>query len=512
VHELTRRRRILVLAICCMSLLIVGMDNTIVNVALPSIRRDLGASLSGLQWVIDSYTVVLASLLIVAGSTADRLGRKRVFLSGLAVFTVGSLLCSVAPGLGWLIAFRMVQAVGGCMLNPVAMSIITTVFTDPRERARAIGVWAGVVGISLGVGPVLGGLLTESVGWPAIFLVNVPVGIVAFVLTVLFVPESRAARPRRIDPVGQGLVALTLLSLTYAIIESPRRGWSDPRVLGLAVLAVLALIVLIRYEPRRVDPLIELRFFHSVPFAGATLIAVCAFGAFSGFLFLNTLYLQDVRGLSALQAGLFVLPMAAMTLIFAPLSGRIVGSRGPRLPLLGAGAAMAVGAVALTGLRPGTGYGWLLSSYVVFAIGFGLVNAPITNTAVSGMPLSQAGVAAAFASTSRQVGASLGIAVVGSVASAGAGASVGAAGAFTRASHAAWWIVAAFGVAVLVLGGLTTTASARRTADRTAALFADPAPPGFWPPGITYVSGRPKAATNRVGRGWFNAWRRDSEI
>ena len=193
--DLTRNRRLLILAICCMSLLIVGMDITIVNVALPSIRTDLDASVSGLQWTIDAYTVVLASLLILSGSTADRLGRRRIFQVGLSLFTLGSLLCSIAPGLGWLIAFRMIQAVGGSMLNPVAMSIITNVFTDPRERARAIGVFAGVVGVSLGAGPVLGGILVETIGWRSIFWVNVPIGIAAFVLAAIFIPESRATEP-----------------------------------------------------------------------------------------------------------------------------------------------------------------------------------------------------------------------------------------------------------------------------------------------------------------------------
>ena len=220
--ELSRNRRLLILAICCMSLLIVGMDITIVNVALPSIRTDLDASVSGLQWTIDAYTVVLASLLILSGSTADRLGRRRTFQTGLALFTLGSLLCSIAPGLGWLIAFRMVQAVGGSMLNPVAMSIVTNVFTDPRERARAIGVFAGVVGVSLGAGPVLGGILVETIGWRSIFWVNVPIGIAAFVLAAIFIPESKAERARRIDPVGQVLVIVALVSLTYAIIEAPR--------------------------------------------------------------------------------------------------------------------------------------------------------------------------------------------------------------------------------------------------------------------------------------------------
>lgn len=214
------------------------------------------------------------------------------------VFTIGSALCSVAPSLELLVVFRMVQAVGGSMLNPVAMSIITNTFTEPRERARAIGIWGGVVGISMAAGPLIGGLLVETVGWRAIFLVNVPVGITAFILTWRYVPESRAAKPRRPDPVGQLLVMATLGAVTYAIIEAPTAGWTSPLILSFAGAAALALTGLILYEPRRAEPLIDLRFFRSAPFSGATIIAVCAFGALGGFLFMNTLYLQNVRNLS----------------------------------------------------------------------------------------------------------------------------------------------------------------------------------------------------------------------
>jgi EmrB/QacA subfamily drug resistance transporter len=461
-----------VLAICCMSLLIVGMDNTIVNVALPAIRSDLHASLSGLQWTIDAYLVVLASLLMLSGSTGDRLGRRRTFQTGLAVFTVGSLLCSLAPGLGWLVAFRMVQAVGGSMLNPVAMSIITNVFTEPRERARAIGVWGGVVGISLGLGPVVGGLLIDSVGWRAIFWINIPIGLAAIALTSRFVPESKAVRARPVDPVGQVAVIVLLASLTYAIIEAPRAGWVSAETALLLLVALGALAVLVVYERRRVDPLLDVRFFRSVPFAGATVTAVCAFGAFSGFLFLNTLYLQDVRGYSALQAGLCTLPLAVMTLLCAPVSGRIIGTRGPRLPLLVAGVAMCVGGVMLVPLTSGTSLAWVIASYSVFGLGFGLVNAPITNSAVSGMPRSQAGVAAAVASTSRQVGGALGVAVIGSVLNSGLhGAPLQ--GGFAAASRPGWWIVAGCGLAVLALGALTSGRWAVGTAARTAHLFDD---------------------------------------
>lgn len=478
--ELSPRRRALVLAICCMSLLIVSLDTTALNVALPDIRADLHASVSGLQWVVDAYTLVLAALLMLAGSTADRIGRRRVFRWGLGLFVLGSLLCSLAPGLGWLVAARALQAVGGSMLNPVAMSIITNTFTEPRERARAIGVWGGVVGISMAAGPILGGLLVEVSGWRAIFWVNVPVGLAALLLTTRYVPESRAPRARRPDPVGQLLMVVLLGALTWGIIESPHQGAASPLVLGCAAAAVLSLAGLLVYESRRTEPLIDFRFFRSVPFAGATAVAVCAFAALGGFLFLTSLYLQEVRGMSALHAGLCTLPMAVMTLVFAPLSGRLVGSRGPRLPLLAAGAGMTACGLLFARTASADLPLWVLFvGYVLFGIGFGLVNAPITNTAVSGMPRAQAGVAAALASTSRQVGSSLGVAVIGAVmaaATTGRAGGLGDAAGFQDAQRTAWWILAGCGLSVLALGALTTGRWARGTARRTAHLLGDESP------------------------------------
>ncbi|PRH78390.1 MFS transporter [Streptomyces solincola] len=478
--ELTHRRRLLVLAICCMSLLIVSLDNTVLNVALPSMRRELDASVSGMQWTIDAYTVVLASLLMLAGSTADRLGRRRVFMTGLVLFTAGSVLCSLAPDLTALIAFRMVQAVGGCMLNPVAMSIITNTFTDPRERARAIGVWGGVVGISMAAGPLVGGVLTELVNWRAIFWINLPVGLAALVLTWRYVPESRAPKPRRVDPVGQILVMVLLGSLTFGIIEAPDAGFTSPLVVVCAVLAAASLAGLLRYEPRRAEPLIDLRFFRSAPFSGATVIAVCSFAALGGFLFVNTLYLQEVRGLSALHAGLYMLPMAALTLVCAPLSGRLVGSRGPRLPLLVAGVALTASGVLFAALDAETSLPLLFTGYVLFGLGFGMVNAPITNTAVSGMPRAQAGVASAVASTSRQIGTTLGVAVIGAVLASGMASGGGAGGMddFVAASRTAWWVLTGCGLAVLLVGAATSGAWARATAERTAARLGGPDQPG----------------------------------
>lgn len=452
-----------------MSLLIVGLDNTIVNVALPSIGRELHTTVSGLQWTVDAYTLVLASLLMLSGSMGDRLGRKRVFSLGLVLFTLGSLLCSVAPTLGALVAFRMLQAIGGSMLNPVAMSIIRNVFTDARERAQAIGVWGATIGISLALGPVVGGALVESVGWRAIFWINIPVGLAALALTLRFVPESRAPRARRLDPVGQALVVVLFGALTYAIIEGPKAGWLSTQSVALFALAAAAVAALVPYERRRREPLLELRFFRSVPFSSASVIAVCSFAALGGFLFLNTLYLQEVRGLSALQAGLCTLPIAVMTLLCAPISGRIVGHRGPRIGLLVGGAGLTLGGALLTGLGAHTSIASLVPAYLIFGIGFGMVNPPITNTAVLGMPPAQAGVAAAVASTSRQLGQTLGVAVVGAVA---AGGLVSVGPSFVQASHTGWWIVTACGAAVLALGFASTGARANATASHVARELA----------------------------------------
>ncbi|MGW1210556.1 MFS transporter [Streptomyces sp. NPDC002499] len=463
--ELSPRRRMLVLAICCMSLLIVSLDVTILNVALPSMQDELHASTAGLQWTIDAYTLVLASLLMLAGSTADRIGRKRVFMVGLVVFSLGSLLCSLAPNLDALIAFRMIQAVGGSMLNPVAMSIITNTFTDPRERAKAIGVWGAVVGISMAAGPLIGGVLVDSIGWRSIFWTNLPVGLAALLLTLRYVPESRAPKARRPDPVGQFLVIALFGSLTYAIIEAPTSGAAT--VLPFAAIALASLLGLLWYEPRRDEPLIDLRFFRSAPFSGATVIAIGAFAALGGFLFLSTLYLQNVRGLSALHAGLWMLPMAVPMFLCAPVSGRLVGSRGPRLSLLIAGTAMTVSAVMFAAFDAETSNVTLFIGYAVFGIGFGFVNAPITNTAVSGMPRAQAGVAAAVASTSRQLGQTLGVAVIGAVLASGINSSAYRT-TFVSASVPGWWILVGCGLTVLGLGVLTSGRWARGTAERTA--------------------------------------------
>lgn len=465
--ELPSFRRNFVLAICCLCVFMAGMDTSILNVALPSIQYDFHASIEGAQWTLDAYTLVIACLLILSSSTADRVGRRRIFQIGVSLFTLGSLLCSIAPGLGWLIVFRMMQAVGGSMLNPVAMSIISNIFIEPKERARAIGVWGGVAGISIAAGPILGGLLVNSIGWRSIFWINVPIGIAVVLLTARFVPESKAPHPRRFDLVGQVCVIALLGLLTYGIIEVPSHGWSSFEILGCFIGAAVFFAALIGYELTRAEPLIDLRFFRSAPFSGASVIAVCAFLALGGFMILNTLYLQDIWHFSPLQAGAAFLPMAALMAISAPISGRVLGRYGPRGPLLIGGVAIAIAGLLAAIPQSNPSPLSLFASYALIGSGIGWINASISNTALSGMPRAQAGVAAGIASTMKQLGQALGVAIIGSVIASHV-SHVTASSGFTDAYRISWSIIAACGVAVLVLGFITTGAWARSTASRNA--------------------------------------------
>ncbi|MDT5094659.1 MAG: hypothetical protein QOH60_4022, partial [Mycobacterium sp.] len=346
---LSARRKVIILLSCCLSLLIVSMDATIVNVAIPSIHMELHAKPSQLQWVIDIYTLVLASLLLLSGATADRFGRRRVFQIGLTIFAIGSLLCSLAPNIHTLIAARLLQGIGGSMLNPVALSIISQVFVGRVERARAIGIWGAVMGIAMALGPMLGGALIELGDWRAVFWINLPICAAAILLTAIFVPESRSATMRDVDPIGQALAVTFLFSLVFVLIEGREMGGSAASV-AILVVAVSALLGFLRYESRRHDPFIDLRFFHSIPFASATVIAVCAYAAYGAFLFMMSLYLQGARHYSALHTGLMYLPISLAALTLSPLSGRLVGRFGSRPSLVAAGIMITVSTLMLADL------------------------------------------------------------------------------------------------------------------------------------------------------------------
>jgi len=467
-----RAARAAILAVCSASLFMIAIDTTVVNLALPLIGRGLHTPVSGLQWTIAAYTISTASLMLTAGSIGDRFGRRPVFQAGLAVYTLSSLGCSVAPGAGWLITCRALQGVGGAALTPMSLGIITATFTEPAARARAIGIWTGTFGAGMAAGPVIGGALAAALGWRSVFWITVAPGLIAIAAARLVLPQSRAARPRRFDPPGQALVIAFLACLVYGIIEGPSAGWRSAPILGAFGAAAVALGGLVVWERRRADPLIELRVFRSVPFTGALVITLCAFAGLGGFLFLTGLYLQYARGLNVWHAGLWLLPLAAGSAAAPPLTGRVLARYGARWPLVLGGAALAGGCLTLA-QTPTAAAGLLVLSiaYVIFGAGYGAVNTVVFAAAVAGLPSAQAGVAGGMSSAGRQAGQSLGVSVTGAVLAIGLHGSLRQG--FTAASHPAWLLNAACGLAVLLLGLVTTSRRAIRTAARVAAPLSD---------------------------------------
>jgi EmrB/QacA subfamily drug resistance transporter len=475
VPEFSRKHRLAVLGISCLSLFMIGLDDTIVSIALPTIAKGFNASVSGLQWIADGYTVVLASLLIFGGATADRFGRRRVFRIGLAAFTTGSALCSLAPSLGWLIVFRVLQAIGGSMLNPVAVSIISNVYTNRAERARAISVWVGMFGLGMALGPAVGGVLVGTVGWRGIFWVNVPVGLCAIALASKFVPESRGPVARQPDSVAQALVIAILGSLIYAIIEGAYTDWRAAAIRHLFMVAAALSAVLVVWELRRKDPLIDLRYFRSRSFTAAVAIAVCAFADMGAFLFLTSIYLQDVHGATVISAGLHMLPTAVAMAICPSVAAWMSATTGsPRLPVLFGGLMLMLSTTLMSRFTGFTANSHLLVTYAVFGLGMGMINGQISVAAVAGMPAGQAGLASGIASASRLVGQTLGVAVAGSLLTEKAHGRMRA-DFFTLASHSAWHLLFWNSCVVLVAGLMTTRARARHAKTGEVRLGRPPA-------------------------------------
>ncbi len=338
-----------------------------------------------------------------------------MFSYGLTAFGIGSLLCSVAPNAELLIAFRVLQALGGCFLVPSSLALITDAYPDPTERARAIGIWSATTAASTGLGPPVGGLLVDTFGWRSVFWINLPIVAVAVALAARYARESRDATHRPLDWPGQVLVLVLLVSLTSGFIESSDGRWASPLVLGLFATAAVSLIAFVTVERRSAAPLLAPSLFRNRAFSGAAVVATLAFVVYAGFLFVNTLYLQQIRGYSPLVAGLLVMPTTIGNVVLSPLSGRMTARRGPRLPVALAASAMLAGSVILA-LAAGTApVPVLLVAYVLIGSGVGLVNTPITTAAIDGLPADRAGVAGAVTSTFRQVGNSLGVAVLGSL-------------------------------------------------------------------------------------------------
>ncbi|HEV8563741.1 MAG TPA: MFS transporter [Actinomycetota bacterium] len=409
------REKVIVLLTMCFALAMAMLDNTVVNVALPRISTDLGAGVSGLQWIVDGYVLAFASLLLTGGILGDKYGRKRTFLVGLAVFTVFSLACGLSQNTGQLVAFRFLQGVGGALLMPGTLSIITVTF-PPHERAKAIGLWAGMSGLALALGPTVGGLMVEHLGWASVFFLNVPIGIVAFLVATRTVRESRSDEARYLDIPGLALGTGTLLSATYGLIEANQLGWGDPLIIGSLFSAAALLVAFVMWEHSNEHAMMPLRFYRIPAFsAGNTVAFSVSLGMFATFFFMS-LYMQNIHGYSPFQAGVRFLPMTVMIILTAPLAGRYAQMHGSRAPMT-YGLLLAGGGLLVLGLtlQVDSSYWFLLPVFVAMGHGMGATMAPMTAAVMNAVGHQRAGLGSAMTNTSREVGGVLGIALLGTI-------------------------------------------------------------------------------------------------
>jgi EmrB/QacA subfamily drug resistance transporter len=408
-----RGRPLITLIVTCLGLFMVFLDGSIVNVALPTILADLHAQLSDLQWVVDAYTLPFAALMLTAGTLGDRFGRKRLFLFGLVLFVLGSLFCGVAPTLGWLLFGRVVQGTGAAALSPGSLAVLVAAFPEPRKRAQAIGLWAGVSGVGLAAGPLVGGVLIQIASWPAIFFVNLPVGVVALALGWPLLAESRNPTAQRIDLPGQLLVTGALVCVIMALIESSSQGWTSPLILGLFSGAAVCLAVFLLVEARVREPMLPLRLFRSRVFSVANVAGLLLGFAMLGTFFFITQFLQSVQGYTPLESGLRTLPTTMGIFLIAPFAGWLTARLGPRLPIVLGGLLAASALFLLLRLEPDSSYASIWWNFGLFGIGLGLMISPLTAAVLSGTPPQLAGLGSSVNNTSRQIGFSLGIAVLG---------------------------------------------------------------------------------------------------
>ncbi|MGY5051748.1 MFS transporter [Streptomyces sp. 900105755] len=409
------RSRWVTLVVLCLSLLIVTLDNTILNVALPTLVKELGATTTQLQWIVDAYALVFAGLMLVTGSSADRFGRRRVFVTGLAVFGAASAWAAYSGSVGMLIAARAGMGVGAAMMMPATLSIITDVFRDPGERQRAIGLWAATSGLGIAIGPVAGGLLLEHFWWGSVFWVNIPVAAVGLVCAAFLVPESRNPAALRPDPAGSFLSIVGLGLLLWAIIEAPVHGWSSGVVLGAGGTGLVVLVLFAVWERRSTHPLLNLAFFRDRRFSVATSsVALAMFGLF-GALFVLTQFLQFGLGYSALQTGVRVLPVAGLLALVAPLSPALVRWAGTKV-VVGTGLlAVATGLWQLSTAKSSATYEDLLAGLLMLGLGAGLVVPAALDALMGTLPQGDTGVGSATNGVSVQLGGAVGVAVIGSL-------------------------------------------------------------------------------------------------
>jgi EmrB/QacA subfamily drug resistance transporter len=410
------RRRWLILAVLSVSVFLVVVDNTIVNVALPTLNRELGASVSQLQWIVDAYSLVFAGLLLAAGGLGDRWGRKGAMQVGLVIFGATSALGAFATSSGQLILARGAMGIGAALVFPATLAILTNVFTEPSERAKAIGAWSAVSGLAVAFGPVTGGFLLEHFWWGSVFLVNVPIAIGALIAGAYLLPSSRDPEAHRFDVPGMLLSIAAIGLLVFTVIEGPRWGWTSTATLaGFAGAAVL-LATFVAWELRSPHPLIDVRVFRIARFSAAAGAISVAFFALFGFIFLVTQYFQFVKGYSTLSAGLHTLPFAVFAGITAPLGARFALRWGPRRVVSTGLFVMAAGLLLASTMDAGSAYwGPIIVSMALLAIGLSLVTAPATEAVMASLPKEKAGAGAAVNDTTRELGGTLGVAVVGSV-------------------------------------------------------------------------------------------------
>jgi EmrB/QacA subfamily drug resistance transporter len=401
----------------CLSLLIIVMDNTILNVAIPSLITELGASNSEIQWIIDSYVLVFAGLLLTAGSLSDRFGRKGALQVGLVLFGLGSAAAALSNTATQLILTRAFMGIGGALIMPATLSILTNVFQDPKERGRAIAVWAGFSGLGVALGPMAGGFLLEHFSWHSVFWVNLPIGAAALLLGAYLVPTSKDPAQSRLDPVGASLSIVGLASVLFGIIEGPSKGWTDPLVLVGFVVGVVALTAFISWERHTTHPMLDMSVFRNARFSAASATITMTFFALFGSLFLMTQYWQLVHGYSPLEAGIRLLPQACTMMVVAPMSARLVERLGTKRVVLSGLTLIIVGMSLVSTVAPDTAYVVVISYLVVMSAGMGMTMAPATESIMGSLPRAKAGVGSAINDTTRQVGGALGVAIIGSAVS-----------------------------------------------------------------------------------------------
>jgi EmrB/QacA subfamily drug resistance transporter len=408
-------RRWWILGVLCFSLLLIVVDNTIVNVALPTLQRELQATTNELQWIVDAYILVFAGLLLTGGTLGDKFGRKGALFIGLAIMGGASALSAMADSAEQLIATRAVMGIGAALVMPATLSILTNVFSNPVERGRAIAIWAGTAGMAVAIGPVTGGWLLEHFWWGSVFFVNLPVVIVAMLAGARLIPTSRDPHNPRLDGVGAALSVVALVTLVWAIIEAPDRGWLSGTTLGAFAVAAALLVAFLRWERRVDQPMLDIGLFRNARFSAASTTITLIFFAMFGSFFLMTQYMQFVLGYTALEAGIRMLPMAAVMMVFAPTSARLVERFGTK-GVVATGMALAgLGLVLTSFLTPESTYLNLLATMAVMSAGMALTMAPATESIMGSLPPAKAGVGSAVNDTTREVGGALGVAVLGSV-------------------------------------------------------------------------------------------------